>query len=146
MSGRAIPSLLAAAALLALPSCVNLSFDRDVDSETIGMAEVGRITPGTASLLTCLGEFGAPTIAFEDSEQRFSLAWAWGDAFDWGVSVSLPLRFGANLSYKWSDAQLDFPAVLVLFDQHQIVQQIRTGTLRDLTKGLARTRSAAIDE
>lgn len=133
-------------ALLGLTSCVNLSFDRDVDSEPIHADDLARISPGTANLAACLDQFGAPTLAFEQPEQRFALAWAWGDAFDWGISVSLPLRFGTNLSYKWSDAQLDFPAVLVLFDERQVAQQVRTGTLRDLTKGLVKSKSPAIDE
>lgn len=144
---RARVATFALAALSSgLASCVNLHFDRAVESEPIAEEAAARIRPGTANLPACLAVFGAPVLAFEQPERRFALAWAWRDEFDWGISVSLAIRTGASLSYRWSDAQLDFPAVLVLFDEDEVVEQVRRGTLRDVTKDLGKRKRSATDE
>jgi hypothetical protein len=84
-------------------------------------------------------------LAWEQPGGRFALAWAWRDEFDWGISVSVPIRM-VSASYRWSDTRLDLPAVLVLFDARLVAQQIRRGSLREITKALTKPSSSVDDE
>ena len=139
-------TLLLGPLLAALPSCVNLEFNRAVEAEPLTDDVAARIHAGTSNLQACLEHFGAPRAAFEQPEGRFALAWAWRDEFEWGVSVSFSIRTGASLSYRWNDTQLDIPAILVLFDEKLVAQQVRRGNLREITQDLSRPKRSSVSD
>lgn len=132
--------------LATLPSCVNLEFNKAVEDEPIADEVAAGLRVGTSDLQACLATLGAPRVAFEQPQGRFALAWAWRDEFEWGLSVSFSIRTGASLSYRWNDTQLDIPAVLVLFDDKLVAQQVRRGSLREITRDLSRPKRSSVSD
>ena len=145
---RACRAVLATPLLALLVGCVNLHFERATVSEPITDSMLTKLKPGSSDVRACLTELGAPQIAFEQPSGRYALVWWWIDEFDWGFSISIPVTQGANASYRYSDIQLDQPGVLLLFDDRDVVQQIRRGRLSEfaLERGATRLRPSVIED
>ncbi len=133
------PWLIAAAAGLCCPSCVQLTYMvRSVDSP-VSIPALESLRPGVDDLTVCLQRLGAPHHVFEYRVDGMALLWHYVDGSGWGASVSYnPVRQAPGTSFNMELDDSDMPGAVLWFDADLKLLEWRQGMMRDLTVGLRR--------
>lgn len=141
-------SRLSSAALLALlASCVQVTWERHEVQTEIAEDEELALVDGEADLGACLESFGAPLYVWEHDATSIALAYGWDKQREYGVSVSLPVAdTGGSASFNYNDVASRLFGVVLIFDQHGVLERKQRGYLRQLIPGEALRRPAYLED
>jgi hypothetical protein len=135
--------------LLAIPlllaGCVSFSWSRRRAHELPPTGAVAALTPGRTTLTEALDSLGAPLYVWEYKGDGAALAWGWSDDDNRGVAMSLPLQRQLSASFSYDSGSERLRGIVLLFDSKLVLDQVREGWLRDLSRDLGRRRPAPVD-
>jgi hypothetical protein len=117
-------------ACLASTGCIQLRFTRDAGDEPMTAGDTAVLRPGESRLDECLARLGAPNLVWWTENGETACAYKWVDETSWRVIGFYILVAG------YEDEDLDVPASVLRFDDHQVLIDVREGRLRDLAQEL----------
>lgn len=138
-------SLAASALAFACASCISLRWDRTTVNVPPKHGVVAELAPGKTSLDDALRVLGAPIYVWEYKGDGMALAWGWSKDVARGIRLSVPIDRGQSASASYADLAQHLRGVVLLFDEHLVLEQVKKGVLNEIREGLDRRRPAAIE-
>lgn len=138
------PALVVASAVA--PACVSAEYRRTIVHEPVPEERVAALARGTSDLAACLASLGAPSYVWEYRGEGLALGYGWYRASHWGLGVSYQVAHDVSASMEFDELGSKTRGYVLFFDERWVLQDVRSGLLRDLTAGLGRRRPAPVAE
>ncbi len=122
--------------------CITGGYYRQQLFSPISHAQIQRLEPGRTTLAEALKAFGAPLFVWEWKGDGAAVAWGWGDAARWGVSVSVPVGDYSTTAFTYDDLANILPGAVLFFGPDDVLVEAREGKLAEIRTETIQPRPA----
>jgi hypothetical protein len=138
-------ALAALATALLATGCVRLRWSQENRFEPLAeAARAASFVPGRTDLSEVLEGLGAPLFVWEQTSERFAVAYGWFHGRSAGATLSVPVSDSLSASLSYDDLAERLYGLVLTFDADCRLELLREGYLRELAPELF-TRRPSFD-